>query len=101
MCSCTQHHLWYMCVKNDISAELNQWIKRYGLFPGKSSFVTCFDFMKKNKKVPLCASASLLVPMLTTCMDTIGQGVASLTGGDMESLLQVLEVCLRGLLQQD
>jgi hypothetical protein len=39
--------------------------------------------------------------MLTTCVHTIGQGVTSLTGGEMESLLQVLKVCLRGLLQQD
>jgi len=31
----------------------------------------------------------------------VQQGVASLTGGEMESLLQVLEVCLRGLLKQD
>jgi len=32
---------------------------------------------------------------------SVQQGVASLTGGEMESLLQVLEVCLRGLLKQD
>ncbi|ELR15290.1 uncharacterized protein ACA1_220490 [Acanthamoeba castellanii str. Neff] len=73
-----KRHLRYMCVKNDISAELNQRIKRYSLFPSKSSFTTRFDFTKKNKK-----------------------GVASLTGGEMESLLQVLEVCLKGLIQKE
>ena len=31
----------------------------------------------------------------------VGQGIASLTGGEMESLLQVLEVCLKGLIQKE
>jgi len=46
-----QRHLRYMCLKNDISDDLNRQIKRYGLYPGKTSFPTCFDFTKKNKKV--------------------------------------------------
>lgn len=41
-----KRHLRYMCVKNDISAELNQRIKRYSLFPSKSSFATLFSFAK-------------------------------------------------------
>ena len=37
----TQRHLWYTCLKKDISNDLNCWIKQYGLYPGKTSFLTC------------------------------------------------------------
>jgi hypothetical protein len=89
-----------MCLKHDIEDKLNSAFKALESFLGRQSFINQGQIVQRNDSIH-CSPPHLLCTSLSLHVSVITQGklvVAGLTGGEMDSFIQVAEVLFLKLL---